>query len=198
MKGKLVTLAATLLAYAPVAWSQTPPTLDGNAPLPQTVQLPATIRGNNGPPTQTDLLFTINDFQRGKNGTLCALGTLSGGSTSLPATPVSIPVSRSGERANASDCQDNQGGLGLLQQLGPNASPAGAAALALAQPAPFQGAIGGAVVPAATCTILDLVLNPIHLNLLGLIVDTSRIQVTITGNTAGGLLGNLLCSLLGP
>jgi hypothetical protein len=49
-----------------------------------------------------------------------------------------------------------------------------------------------------SCTILDLTIAPIHLNLLGLVIDTSTIHITITGQTGpGNLLGNLLCGLLG-
>jgi hypothetical protein len=54
-----------------------------------------------------------------------------------------------------------------------------------------------------TCQILDLVLGPLHLDLLGLVVDlygrTKRdpVQVTITGEPGHGLLGDLLCSLAG-
>jgi len=49
---------------------------------------------------------------------------------------------------------------------------------------------------AAGCAILDLELAPIHLQLLGLHVDTSRICLNITAFRTG-LLGNLLCSLSG-
>jgi hypothetical protein len=48
----------------------------------------------------------------------------------------------------------------------------------------------------ATCGILELVLAPLHLDLLGLVVDLSQVVLTITGET-GALLGNLLCGLLG-
>jgi hypothetical protein len=47
-----------------------------------------------------------------------------------------------------------------------------------------------------TCEILELVLAPLHLELLGLVVDLSRVVLTITGET-GALLGDLLCGLLG-
>ena len=47
----------------------------------------------------------------------------------------------------------------------------------------------------ATCPVLDLRLAPIHLNLLGLVLDTSAICLTITATQGGGLLGDLLCSL---
>jgi hypothetical protein len=47
-----------------------------------------------------------------------------------------------------------------------------------------------------TCSILDLTLGPLHLNLLGLVVDLNQVHLTITGQTGNGqLLGNLLCGL---
>jgi hypothetical protein len=47
-----------------------------------------------------------------------------------------------------------------------------------------------------TCTILDLTLGPLHLDLLGLVIDLNQIHLTITGQTGpGNLLGNLLCGL---
>jgi hypothetical protein len=47
----------------------------------------------------------------------------------------------------------------------------------------------------AVCPVLDLALGPIHLDLLGLIVDTSPICLEITADPAGGLLGSLLCAI---
>ena len=50
----------------------------------------------------------------------------------------------------------------------------------------------------ASCDILHLDLGPLHLNLLGLEVDLSRIVLDITAQTgAGKLLGNLLCAVAG-
>ena len=47
-----------------------------------------------------------------------------------------------------------------------------------------------------TCTILTLQLGPIDLNLLGLRVQVSQINVNITAEPGpGNLLGNLLCQL---
>ena len=46
-----------------------------------------------------------------------------------------------------------------------------------------------------SCSILNLVIGPIDLNLLGLMVHVSQITVTITANPAGGLLGQLLCDI---
>jgi hypothetical protein len=54
-----------------------------------------------------------------------------------------------------------------------------------------------------TCQILDLILGPLHLDLLGLVVDlygrtkSDPVQLTITGEPGHGLLGDLLCSLAG-
>ena len=49
----------------------------------------------------------------------------------------------------------------------------------------------------ADCPILDLALGPIHLNLLGLNVDTSPICLQIIAHEGGGLLGDLLCGISG-
>jgi hypothetical protein len=47
-----------------------------------------------------------------------------------------------------------------------------------------------------TCRILDLTLGPLHLDLLGLVVDLNRIHLTITAKSGpGNLLGNLLCTV---
>ena len=51
-------------------------------------------------------------------------------------------------------------------------------------------------VAAASCSILNLTLGPIHLDLLGLVLDTNTIVVNLTAVPgAGNLLGNLLCSV---
>ena len=47
-----------------------------------------------------------------------------------------------------------------------------------------------------SCSILDLTVGPIHLDLLGLVVDTNTIHLQITAQQGpGNLLGNLLCGL---
>jgi hypothetical protein len=54
-----------------------------------------------------------------------------------------------------------------------------------------------------SCQVLKLVLGPLHLDLLGLVVDlygkthTSPVVVTITAQPSKGLLGQLLCGLAG-
>jgi hypothetical protein len=58
---------------------------------------------------------------------------------------------------------------------------------------PVTGAL-----PGASCQILDLTIGPIHLDLLGLVVDTNAIHLNITAVPgAGNLLGNLLCAVAG-
>jgi hypothetical protein len=54
-------------------------------------------------------------------------------------------------------------------------------------------------VPPGSCEVLDLLLGPLHLDLLGLIVDlygpttTQPVEVLVTADPNGGLLGSLLC-----
>ena len=51
---------------------------------------------------------------------------------------------------------------------------------------------------AATCQVLDLVLAPLDLNLLGLKVHLDQVHLNVAGETGpGNLLGNLLCSITG-
>jgi hypothetical protein len=52
-----------------------------------------------------------------------------------------------------------------------------------------------AAIQQATCQVLNLILGPLHLNLLGLEVDLNQVVLNITANPQGGLLGSLLCSL---
>lgn len=48
----------------------------------------------------------------------------------------------------------------------------------------------------SSCSILDLTLGPLHLNLLGLVVDLNQVHLTITAQQgSGNLLGNLLCAV---
>jgi hypothetical protein len=56
----------------------------------------------------------------------------------------------------------------------------------------------GGVQAQAVCDILDLVLGPIDLTLLGLRLQVNQIHIQLTGDSTGGLLGSLLCPLLDP
>jgi hypothetical protein len=65
---------------------------------------------------------------------------------------------------------------------------------------PGAAGAAGIMQPAAqaSCGILDLVLGPLHLDLLGLVVDLNQVILDITAvSGAGNLLGNLLCAVVG-
>ena len=49
--------------------------------------------------------------------------------------------------------------------------------------------------PVPTCPILNLVLGPLHLDLLGLVVDLNQVHLTIVAEPSGGVLGSLFCGL---
>ncbi len=59
-------------------------------------------------------------------------------------------------------------------------------------------------VPPGSCEILDLILGPLHLDLLGLVVDlygatpSSPVRVLVTADPNGGAVGSSLCKLAGP
>jgi len=62
---------------------------------------------------------------------------------------------------------------------------------------PVQAPTALPPVPGGICTVLDLVLGPLDLNLLGLMVHLDRVHLRITADPTKGLLGSLLCSLAG-
>jgi hypothetical protein len=90
----------------------------------------------------------------------------------------------------------NQNGvLGLAGNLTGTLTNAAGTTLGTVTNVPITLPIGGAAAT-GSCTILDLTLGPLHLNLLGLVVDLNQVHLTITGQTGpGNLLGNLLCGL---
>jgi hypothetical protein len=55
----------------------------------------------------------------------------------------------------------------------------------------------GVAAQQAVCDVLNLTLGPLDLNLLGLMVHLDQVNLDITADPAGGLLGQLLCSLAG-
>jgi hypothetical protein len=57
---------------------------------------------------------------------------------------------------------------------------------------------GGTAGIQASCQILDLVLGPLDLDLLGLVVHLNQVHLNITAESGpGNLLGNLLCAIAG-
>ncbi len=47
----------------------------------------------------------------------------------------------------------------------------------------------------ATCPVLDLIVGPLNLQLLGLVVNLNQVHLTVTATQGGGALGNLFCQL---
>jgi hypothetical protein len=64
----------------------------------------------------------------------------------------------------------------------------------LKMPVSLPGLVG-AQAQQATCEILDLIIRPIDLNLLGLHLHIDTIHVNLTATQGGGLLGDLLCAI---
>jgi len=60
-----------------------------------------------------------------------------------------------------------------------------------------SGGSAGTQAVQAVCTVLDLTVGPLDLNLLGLMVHLDKVHLLITADPNGGLLGSLLCSLAG-
>ena len=48
---------------------------------------------------------------------------------------------------------------------------------------------------APVCSVLELTLGPLNVNLLGLFIDLNKVHLTITADPAGGVLGSLFCGL---
>jgi hypothetical protein len=46
-----------------------------------------------------------------------------------------------------------------------------------------------------TCQVLDLVLGPLNVQLLGLVVDLNQVHLSITATRGGGILGDVFCQL---
>ena len=62
----------------------------------------------------------------------------------------------------------------------------------------FRTTVSRAEITQSTCDILTLNLGPLHLDVLGLVVDLNRVILTITAEQGpGNLLGNLLCAVAG-
>jgi len=63
------------------------------------------------------------------------------------------------------------------------------------RPISFDVGLNATTAAAGECSVLDLVLGPLNLNLLGLVVDLNKVHLTITANPTGGVLGTLFCGL---
>lgn len=147
-----------------------------SVPISGTVAAEATPQATS-PLTGT---FTIQRFARSGNG-IVAVGTLTASFTDpltdAPRTLVtqaSLPLDRgaSGAQASAADAAE------------------------ATDEVPLHGPAAVALQPA--CDILNLVLGPLDLNLLGLRIQLNQVVLDITAVPgAGNLLGNLLCAVAG-
>jgi hypothetical protein len=106
-------------------------------------------------------------------GLLCGLA---GGGTSLQAAATQL--------TKAAQTSGLAAGTGFQVQLAPASASA-----------PQTQALPP--VPQGVCTVLDLPIGPIDLNLLGLLVHLDRTELRVTADPAGGILGSLLCGLTG-
>ncbi len=61
----------------------------------------------------------------------------------------------------------------------------------------FSAAISpkAATASAKSCEVLDLIVGPLSLNLLGLVVDLNQVHLRITATRGGGKLGDIFCQL---
>ncbi len=74
--------------------------------------------------------------------------------------------------------------------------PAHAAATPPAPTAPTTTPAPTTPAPAAgTCPVLDLVVGPLNLQLLGLVVDLQKVHLNVTATRGAGKLGDLFCTL---
>jgi hypothetical protein len=112
---------------------------------------------------------------------------LSGTFTDAAGTVYSYTACATLKSVNAAD-----GGTATLRVVGTVTNTATGAVTT------FTQNVTAPVTATGTCTILDLTIGPIDLNLLGLVVHTDTIHLEITAQQGpGNLLGNLLCAIAG-
>ena len=87
---------------------------------------------------------------------------------------------------------------GVIQDAGPNTKFSGVQTIPIKKINGSPLASGRVAANAAACDILNLVLGPLDLNLLGLEIHLNRVVLDIVAVAgAGNLLGNLLCAVAG-
>jgi hypothetical protein len=87
---------------------------------------------------------------------------------------------------------------GVIKDAGPNTKFSGIQTIPIKKINGSSVTDGRVAANAGACDILNLVLGPLDLNILGLQVDLQRVVLDITAVAgAGNLLGNLLCAVAG-
>jgi len=151
----------------------------------------------NVPPTGTG----------GTGGTTGAGGTAGAPDSGQPATPVAIPVTGTGTTAgDAGGIPVNLTGVlnvdrftnqnGQLVAIGTLSGTITNAAGAVLGTLTNQAVTLPVTTATGSCQVLALDLGPLHLDLLGLVVDLNALHLNITAQPGpGNLVGNLLCAV---
>lgn len=110
---------------------------------------------------------------------------------SVPATLDGVTGTLSGTLSQFSATSGQVPATFSFTQFTPTSGTATSLTPAISTNVPVNSAVTSHI-----CQILNLVLGPLHLNLLGLVVNLNRVHLTITAvRGPGNLLGNLLCSV---
>jgi hypothetical protein len=209
-------MRAALLGLASAAVLAISPTANAQVAQALTPGLPIQITGRSNGLAST-FSFLLDHFEA-RNGQVFAIGALSGGNlgqasqVAIPLQSVGqaraedrVPGDNRGSGANSGPGGDDHrggfGGFGMLQQGGSPTQPAlfrSSTQSALFQ-SDFQSnesSVMPLIVPAqVACPVLNLVLAPLRLNLLGLVVDLDQVVLNVVA-VPGALVGNLLCAVL--
>jgi hypothetical protein len=87
---------------------------------------------------------------------------------------------------------------GVIKDAGPNTTFSGVQNIPVKKINGSPLAAGRVAANASACNILNLVLGPLDLNILGLRIQLNQVKLDITAVPgAGNLLGNLLCAVAG-
>jgi hypothetical protein len=181
----LLILLFGLFAAIPMAGAQSAQGAANAAKKGAGFEIPVT---GGGPGSTFDGTFTIDRFvATADNNTAAAHGVLKGtvtntatGAKSSVVKNVAWPVSK-GSAARPTKFVPTDAPTNFVRTADGNTAAA-----------------DGMLKVQASCDILNLVLGPLHLDLLGLVVDLNQVILNITGETgAGNLLGNLLCGITG-
>jgi hypothetical protein len=160
----------------------------------------ATLRGLGEPATTVRKKVSLQVSRRGS----CRILTLTLDRLDLTLLGLNVHLDKVDLRVTG---KRRGGVLGSLfcSLAGARVTPARAAAVAAlnkeiertgtVRPIAFSVPVTAVAAQVPTCSVLDLVLGPLHVNLLGLVVDLKRVHLTITADPTGGVLGRLFCGL---
>jgi hypothetical protein len=132
---------------------------------------------------------------------VAAFAITAGTASAAPATgPISTPITSTQSGGALTGVFDiTSFTTNALGQLVANGTFTGTYTNAAGVPQTITSTASSVVTNAASgggCQVLDLVLGPLHLDLLGLNVDLNQVHLNITAQPGpGNLLGNLLCAV---